>query len=74
MTGISLVPRKDHPDNDKEVLNFSELNRYIKVQECKLPSVNDLHVGMASTTRLIRSHQKLFCWLRFFIKFCHFWS
>ncbi len=44
VAGISLVPRKDDPDNDREVLDFTELNRYIKVQECKLPSVDDLHI------------------------------
>ncbi len=45
VTGISLVPRKDDPDNDREVLDFSELNRCMKEQECKLPSVDDLHIS-----------------------------
>ncbi len=44
VAGISLAPRKDHPSNDREVLDFSELNRFIKEQEYKLPSVDDLHV------------------------------
>ncbi len=80
VTGISLIPRKYNPDNDREVLNFSELNRYIKVQECKLPSVDDLHVlvqrfSVATTIdqKLLHADSFAFC-LRFFIKFCHFWS
>lgn len=39
---LSVVSRKDDPSNDREILDFTCLNKFIIIHECKLLTMADL--------------------------------